>query len=432
MLPEMKFTAAGDALIQRRIPSDYEGFSEIVSEIEKGDMRFFNLETTIHRYETYGNVNSGGSWLCAAPEMLQDMKRFGFNITTSANNHTMDFAHEGIVKTLSYLQEAELLQAGVGMNMAQASDAVYLDFPQGRIGVIGTCSTFTSEAMAGEQSRSTMGRPGLNGIRFKTEYRVKKEELDALKKVAEATQINGYEDLVRKEGYRPELQEGEFEFGGIMFREGDQPGKETSVHPADMKRVEKSIYGAQLQADYIVVSIHSHEIKGVLKEEPSKFLEEFAHRCIDAGAHAVVGHGPHLLRPIEIYKGCPIFYSLGDFILQNENIPRAPADFFETYGLPSDETMHTLFKTRSKDFTRGLQTDPKMLETVIPYWEMKDGTLEKLTLLAVDLGFGLPHSRVGSPRPAKDSAILERLAKMSEPYGTKFVIDGNRAEIIVK
>ena len=30
------------------------------------------------------------------------------------------------------------------------------------------------------------------------------------------------------------------------------------------------------------------------------------------GADAIVGHGPHLLQPIEVYNDKPIFYSLGD------------------------------------------------------------------------------------------------------------------------
>jgi hypothetical protein len=35
---------------------------------------------------------------------------------------------------------------------------------------------------------------------------------------------------------------------------------------------------------------------------------------IDAGADAVVGHGPHVLRGIEFYRGRPIAYSLGNFL----------------------------------------------------------------------------------------------------------------------
>ena len=39
----MKFTVAGDMLVQRRIPEGYAGFYEVKDYIEKGDARFFNL-----------------------------------------------------------------------------------------------------------------------------------------------------------------------------------------------------------------------------------------------------------------------------------------------------------------------------------------------------------------------------------------------------
>jgi len=40
---------------------------------------------------------------------------------------------------------------------------------------------------------------------------------------------------------------------------------------------------------------------------------EFAHSMIDAGADIVLGHGPHVVRPMEIYKDRLIAYSLGNF-----------------------------------------------------------------------------------------------------------------------
>ena len=54
---------------------------------------------------------------------------------------------------------------------------------------------------------------------------------------------------------------------------------------------------------------------------------------IDAGADVFVGHGPHVLRGIEIYKGKPIFYSLANFIFQNETVLRMPEDSYEEYSL---------------------------------------------------------------------------------------------------
>jgi hypothetical protein len=50
-----------------------------------------------------------------------------------------------------------------------------------------------------------------------------------------------------------------------------------------------------------------------LGREPRGDLRTWAHAVIDAGADAVVGHGPHVLRGIEFYRGRAIAYSLGNF-----------------------------------------------------------------------------------------------------------------------
>jgi hypothetical protein len=51
-----------------------------------------------------------------------------------------------------------------------------------------------------------------------------------------------------------------------------------------------------------------------LAKEPRGSLRRWARAVLDAGADAVVGHGPHVLRGVEFYRGKPIFYSLGNFL----------------------------------------------------------------------------------------------------------------------
>ena len=51
-----------------------------------------------------------------------------------------------------------------------------------------------------------------------------------------------------------------------------------------------------------------------LGKEPRGNLRSWTRTVIDAGADAVVGHGPHVLRGVEFYSGRPIFYSLGNFV----------------------------------------------------------------------------------------------------------------------
>ena len=270
-----------------------------------------------------------------------------------------------------------------------------------------------------------VGRPGLNGITCKTTYQVTEEEFAQMEKIAEETAINGAADISRKEGYLPKLPEGTLDFGGLRFEKAEKAGKKTTVNPKDMDRTIKAIEEARFFADYVVISIHSHQIKKVLKEEPSDFLEEFSRKCIDAGADAVIGTGPHLIRPIEIYKGKPIFYSLGDFFLENETMKKVPAGMFEKQGMTGNENMKDMYEDRSDHGKRGLYYTQVMFEAFVPYWESENGKLTKIDLLPVELGYGMPKSQGGVPRTKFDAGILERLKEMSKAYGTEIEIDEN-------
>ena len=420
----MKCTAAGDAMVFRRLPGAYAGFDELREFILRGDFRYVNLETTVHNFECFGSAESGGSWLCAAPEILEDLKQFGFNILANANNHALDYSYGGLEKTLENIRAAGFQPCGTGMSLAEAAAPVYLDTLAGRFALIGACSTFHPGDMAGEQTRTLPGRPGINGIRHKTVYKVTAEQMECLKSIAAGTAINGQKDISRAEGYLPPIPEGKMVLGELEFQVSDAPGMETTVNPVDMGRMGAMIREARFMADMVIVSMHSHEIRARSKEEPAQFYEDFCHKCIDAGADAVIGTGPHLLRPIEIYRGKPIFYSLGDFIIQLENIQRAPTGMFEKQHLSGNATLDELFNARSDNGRRGLCYQRIMHESVVPYWEMENGELTKLTLLPVEMNFGEPRSRAGWPRPKADAGILERLAAMSEPYGVKIEIEG--------
>lgn len=67
--------------------------------------------------------------------------------------------------------------------------------------------------------------------------------------------------------------------------------------------------------DYsIVVNVH-WGIEDITYPEPEK--RNLAYEIIDAGADLIIGHHPHIIQPVEIYKGKYIFYSLGNFYFPN-------------------------------------------------------------------------------------------------------------------
>lgn len=92
----------------------------------------------------------------------------------------------------------------------------------------------------------------------------------------------------------------------------------------DVQRIEEEIKHARTEADIVVVLVHGGKEGSTAAGTPSGdefYLNEyrgnilqFAHLAIDSGACAVFGHGPHVVRPFELYKDKPIFFSLGNFV----------------------------------------------------------------------------------------------------------------------
>ena len=93
-------------------------------------------------------------------------------------------------------------------------------------------------------------------------------------------------------------------------------------HRFDIKRQEKDIEQLRGQGcDLIIVSMHWGR-EGNPKPTPEQ--RELGPRLIDAGADIVFGHGPHVLQPIELYKGKIIFYSLANFVFGANPNPQDP------------------------------------------------------------------------------------------------------------
>ncbi|MDD4003506.1 MAG: CapA family protein, partial [Clostridia bacterium] len=156
--------------------------------------------------------------------------------------------------------------------------------------------------------------------------------------------------------------------------------------------------------------------------EPADFIVEFAHKCIDAGASAVIGGGTHQLKPIEIYKGYAIFYSLGNFIYQGKSVKYQPADFYEKYDVPLDYNTEEALNVRSKGDTIGIHKDFYNYMTFLPKMEFNAKKLTKLSLMPVELGFEKDECLNGLPCFATGKwgeKIFNHIQKLSKKNSVK-------------
>lgn len=421
--------ATGDAFMTRRISEKgYEGFDEIKDIIGQYDVRFNNLEFTVHDKEGYPTAFSGGTWAMAEPVILDDLNRFGFNVYNTANNHSMDYSHGGLLATIRHLKERNVLFAGTGENLAEASKPAYVETYDARVGMVACTSSIHESGRAGNQSKEIVGRPGVNILRKSHTFYVEKKYFDSLSEIAEVTDLNYLENLEIKNGYQLPLPEGKLHFRGTDFVLSDSNYMTSSCNEVDMQRIIGSIKEMKRQGDVALVSIHFHDFKGNT-QTPPMFMEEFAHRCIDAGADAIIGHGPHELNGIEIYNGKPIFYSLGNFLFQTETVSLQPADAYENAKMPADTTVGEYMNQRNQNRTRGYIVQENIWRSVMAGFSIEDGKITEIKLYPLTLGFGAPLSKLGLPRLAKNNDVLEYLAELSRPYGTKLEMHSGYATV---
>jgi len=202
----------------------------------------------------------------APPQSAFALRDAGFHVVSCAGNHCMDFGAVGLRDTLDALQSAGLHAIGVGKDIVSARRPTIVDANGVQVAFLAYSSILPMNYWAGEH------RPGCAPLRAWTQY----EQI-----------------------------------------EHDRPGTPARVHTFahgdDLAAVCDDVREARKHADHVIVSMHwgVHFVPGEL----AAYQREMAYAAVDAGASMIVGHHPHVLKAVEVYRGKPIFYSLGNFAL---------------------------------------------------------------------------------------------------------------------
>jgi poly-gamma-glutamate synthesis protein (capsule biosynthesis protein) len=379
---------AGQSMIRSDLRATKPAAVPVIKGLLNGDVIFTNLEATV---ALPGETTQEGRGFLTPPEALDALTSMGFNLLALSDNHAFDLKETGIRNTLRELERRHIVHAGTGNTIAEAAAPTYLQTAKGTIALVASASGLIAPG-----GRATAERPGVNELRVTA----------------------GDRDNDARE---------------------DLPGAPPNTpNPEDSRRILQSIRDARQRADVVIVYQHNHVFgnrafstiftEGMPERlAPDPWLTKWTHEEIDAGADIVVMHGAPLLHGVEIYRGRPIFYDLGNFIY---NLPPTL-----TY---IDEPMSWESVVASVQFETGPQNSSQRQAQRSP----KSITFRPVVLN--NIGDGQPdvhnpyasneflHTR-GLPTPASGARagyILQRLSDASKPFGTTMAIRGETATII--
>jgi len=256
----------GDTNIQHR-DDPAAVYENVAATLNDADIAFANLEGPFAGSSTdplVPDIANKEGWQHSAPEMVQALVAAGIDGVGVANNVT--YPHQALQRSMSVLDGAGIDYVGGGNDLQAAHRPLIFERNGTQVGFLQYTTLFWPYGHS-----ATPTSPGVASIRVSTAYMPP-------------------EDVLEKPGAAPVIL--------------------TTVNPDDQQQMVADIIALRQQADVVVVSYHW----GVSSQRTLvDYQPELAHAAVDAGADIIMGHGPHVFQPIEVFQGKPIFYSLANF-----------------------------------------------------------------------------------------------------------------------
>lgn len=349
---DVRIALVGQAL-SRYDPREYleNPASSVIPHLRAADVAFTNLEVAIEgAYCPCTPTKEGNSLQVAQPSVVEFLRDLNFELMALSNNHSWNYSEGGIRSTIKAARDVGVTAAGTGETLAEATAAGFREVAGLRVAVVANATVkLGPEAAAGE------AKPGVNFVRLGS--------------------------------------------------------------GADWERNLVSIREARDTADIVLVYQHFQVERADITpgnrfghqevEDLDVWQRNWAHAVIDAGASLYVAHGSREFKGVEVYRGRPIFYGLGNFIFHS--------------GQPIGRYSHEVW------------------ESVIATVSFVDGEPRSVEFVPIVLDEGTPGEhfleRRGLPAIAEGqvaSSILSRLASLSAGYGTDLRIGGTSASLDIR
>ncbi len=233
-----------------------KAFEYVGSVLRDADIGFAQNE----RHYTRGHQESAlGFTEEVSADHAESLKAGGFDVVSFASNHAMDLGADGLMETVGVLKDLGFAVIGVGRNIEEARKPAFIEKKGIKVAFLAYASVLRPNYQAGKD------KAGCAPMRARTLY--------------------------EQWNYQP----------------GTAPHIYTFPYKEDLEAMVEDVKKAKAEADVVVLSQHwgVHFVHAVIAD----YQREVAHAVIDAGADLILGHHPHQLKGIEVYKGKPIFYS---------------------------------------------------------------------------------------------------------------------------
>lgn len=244
-------------------PNPESLFELALPTLKEADVLFGQLESTLAK-------NAERQMLAyfarrIGPEKVSALTSAGFNVMSFASNHALDLGEQAFLETIENLTGNNIAVLGVGKNIDEARKPLIVERNGTKVAFLAYCSVLPKGYAAGPD------KPGCAPMRVSTFY----EQID--------------------------------------WQPGTPPRIITIPDQNDLAAMVDDITKVRSVADVVILSIHwgVHFVPAAI----AMYQKEVGHAAIDAGVDLILGHHPHLLKGIEVYKSKVIFYSLGNFVM---------------------------------------------------------------------------------------------------------------------
>jgi poly-gamma-glutamate capsule biosynthesis protein CapA/YwtB (metallophosphatase superfamily) len=272
----------GDINIQHRA-DPASAFANVLGTLNRADLVYGNLEGLLVKSQGPAkDIPDKSGWQHIGPEAVAALKAGNIAVVGVANN--VAYGPENIMRSLAVLDANGIAHTGAGANLAAAHAPAIVE----RNGIKFGFLQYTAKWYAQDQQIATAKRPGVARILSTDGITIDHADLARL------------QDDIRR--LRPLVDV-------LVVSSHNRDGASRPMSPEAL--AETRPLSAPPAADD--PSLFAPIPLGPRFSEAEPYEKVLAYAAIDAGADIVYGHGSHVVQGVEVYKGKPVMYCLGNF-----------------------------------------------------------------------------------------------------------------------